>query len=635
MARYFFALGFLACITASRAQLSPVDSATYYFDHGQLVRARQLLKDLSRSTISPEALYLLGSVNEEAGYLNDALQDYSDCLARANPKQQAAALTGTATVSTALGKYETVLQNIARSRALDSTEVNLMRNEYAEGRYWHSQNEYDQALIHFQRTIDIATRLHNAKYIAWAWTSIGMISFSHNSDMAKAIECFNRSNEACDSLIHMDIIARNYGRIANALFVLGRGKDADVYLDRAEKIVSISGNKDVLSYIQSTRVIELFEANKLKEASVLARSAIEIKKELHQLRALQNDLLNASEIEIKMNDRHEGRKMLEEGMAISRQLQDIFYMKYFHDRFATLDSLDGDYKSAYSHLRAAQVLQDSVYSIQRLHALHDADVKYEASLKEKTIAEQYLIIRNQRFKTWLIVSGAIATVVALCGIILLLRNRNRLRLQQERQERLESVVQAQEEVQQRIARDLHDGLVQVLGAAKMNLQSVGPDSSSLATRERIQNASKIIDDGITEARSISHRALPYSLLREGLVPALRQLVSTSFTNQSFSATSDEIVVPQDTAVNIYRIAQEIVTNVLKHAGDVPVNSSITSIGSGLQLVIEDGGKGFDGLEPFTGAGIRNMRTRCELIGGVLTIQSKLGKGTRIELNVPL
>lgn len=328
----------------------------------------------------------------------------------------------------------------------------------------------------------------------------------------------------------------------------------------------------------------------------------------------------------------DAEKSLNEAFTISTSLKDDVYLKYYYERASMLDSLRGNYKGAYSNLKRAMAYKDSVFSKERLRDVREIQEKYEGEQKEKVIAEKELEIEHQKFSQAVIVGISIIAALIFIALLVYVRARNKQRVHHAR---LQAIVNTQEEVQQRIARDLHDGLVQILGAAKMSLQAVTPESDKSILQKHIRNASEIMDEAVTEARSISHQVLPYSLLKDGLISALEDLFSRSLASYEFNRESENVSVSEQVAINIYRIAQELVNNVLKHAETAHVGVSLTSTNQQLNFIFSDNGKGYDTNKPTVGAGLTNIITRAELIGGTIIVTSIIGKGTRTELTVPL
>jgi two-component system NarL family sensor kinase len=614
------------------------DSARSYLYNGETKPARKwtmsALATASTSKDSARALALLGLINDEEGYLVKARNAYMEAYHKsktANATEElAASLAGLAAVSTTTGQYDSVLTYLQRGRELDTTPAYLLRSFQVEGRYWQTQNQYDTALSVLQRALDIATRTNDRRNIAITLSSIGSIYFSHNPDMSHALRFFERSVSYCDSARDAAILARNYGRMANSYMVLGDGPNAESYLMRARRIVEITDNLPVRAYVLSSWATYLHEQGKYREAISFLEEPVRIRRQLEQKRSLQNDLLNISESYMMLRMHDQAQAALNEGVEISKSLHDIIYLKYFYDRLASLDSVRGNFKSAYSNLKRSMAYKDSTFSAQHLRDVREIQEKYEAEQNQKLLAEKELEIEQQKYKQALLAGIFVSAVLAFAIMILVVRARGKLKLQQqaERQNqlRLQTVVQTQEEVQQRIARDLHDGLVQVLGAAKMSLQSVGPNTDPM---KHIHRASEIIDEAVSEARSISHEILPYSLMKDGLVPALEDLFARSLSSYSFEHDLNGVAISEQKSINTYRIAQELVNNVQKHAHADAVRVSLSVAGGQLVFAFSDNGAGFDTTRLYNGAGMSNVAARAAVMEGKISVESTIGKGTII------
>lgn len=590
-----------------------------------------LLADFAVFAQQPDSaqLYLAeGKQLEEAGYLSKALLAYTK--ARVG-NSKAAALSGMASILTATGVYDSVTSYLGQSRALDSSPASLVINYQAEAKYWQSQNQYDQALASLQLAKDNAEKVGDNKSLAIILSSLGSIYFTHSPDKSIARNYYLQSLELCDSVKHYNIMARNYGRLANVAMNLNDGPTARKYLERALKISRLSDNLPIKAYIASSWAIFYFGEQQYDKGLEFQQEAIDTRRKLGQVRSLQNDLLNISELytTLKMYDKAE--QSIKEGMDISNSLHDIIYLKYFYERTAALDSLRGNYKSAFKNYRLAMKYKDSTFSAQHLRDVREIQEKYEAEQKEKIIAEKELEIEHQRYRYAVVLGTATATIMGLLVVLIVRRNRYR---KQRNHLRLQTIVKTQEEVQQRIARDLHDGLVQVLGAAKMSLQAIGPETDKSTVQKQVRNASGIIDEAVNEARSISHEALPYSLLKDGLVSALDELFARSLASYKFDRSFD-VTVSDQVAINVYRIVQELVNNVKKHAPAAHVAVSLQIAAKEIRLYFVDNGPGYDTRVASDGAGLSNIRTRAELLGGSILLRSKVGRGTQAELTVPL
>lgn len=206
------------------------------------------------------------------------------------------------------------------------------------------------------------------------------------------------------------------------------------------------------------------------------------------------------------------------------------------------------------------------------------------------------------------------------------------------QQRTQAVLEAEERERIRIARDLHDGVGQTLAAARMTLGNYV--SQKKIESSEMQNSLDLLEDGIKEIREISHNMMPSSLTKFGLSSALKQ-----FTNKINALGKLEIELQivgfkerfdEKIELVLYRIIQEIISNIIKHAEAKKVNIELVKHDSELILIIEDNGRGFDTVSTENhGIGLKNIATRVEYLNGNVNFDSSIGKGTSVVIEIPL
>ncbi|HWP81419.1 MAG TPA: PAS domain S-box protein [Bacteroidota bacterium] len=207
-------------------------------------------------------------------------------------------------------------------------------------------------------------------------------------------------------------------------------------------------------------------------------------------------------------------------------------------------------------------------------------------------------------------------------------------------------VEAQEEERKRIAREIHDGLGQMLTAIKFNIEILEDNKSLPADdRRRIEDMKALLDSVMTEAREISYNLMPSVLVDFGLAPALQLLAEqTSRRNKInvlFHASGlNERLNPQ-LEISLYRIAQEALNNIVKHAQAKEAVMQIVCSPTSVTLTIEDDGKGFEAKNAMfapdqkRGMGLSGMRERALSFNGKFTVESSPSKGTEIIVEIPL
>ncbi len=204
---------------------------------------------------------------------------------------------------------------------------------------------------------------------------------------------------------------------------------------------------------------------------------------------------------------------------------------------------------------------------------------------------------------------------------------------------------ARESERRRLAREIHDGPAQVLANA---LFIVGVSEKSVkrdpaAIPQQLSTIRDLLRDGITEIRRFMFELRPSLLENQGLIPTLRYCVSEyeRVFGTHVSLTIDEglPVLSGEQELCLFRVAQEALQNIRKHAGVSQAAISLSHQGRWLTLEVSDTGRGFDAGQFIRrtahGAGIQGMRERARLIGARLQIDSAVGKGTWVRLTLPM
>ncbi len=205
---------------------------------------------------------------------------------------------------------------------------------------------------------------------------------------------------------------------------------------------------------------------------------------------------------------------------------------------------------------------------------------------------------------------------------------------------LRRVVAAQELERRRLSRELHDETAQTLTSVLLGLQAIveAPDSErAVAEIERLR---ELVMQALQDVRRLAVELRPKALDDFGLVPALKRL-GTGFCEQTgirveVESFLGEERLPSEIETALYRIVQESLTNVVKHARAGSVSVLVTRKSGSVVAVIEDDGRGFDtGAGRGEGLGLVGMEERVALLDGRLQIESRQGAGTTIVAEVPL
>ena len=212
-------------------------------------------------------------------------------------------------------------------------------------------------------------------------------------------------------------------------------------------------------------------------------------------------------------------------------------------------------------------------------------------------------------------------------------------LQTEKLRRLRSVIDGQDQERQRLSRELHDGIGQSLIAVKLQLENAETQNYSMM-RAGIDSAKNMIDTTIEDVRNVCNALMPAALNEFGIVSTLRALCSELGALAGFKSVFENEGsldrMSKKSQVYLYRIAQEALNNITKHARASQVTMKLKRSNNIVTLEVTDNGKGFI-FDPVCFAqrnGLQNMRERTHLLQGEFTINSEPGKGTTILVSIP-
>jgi signal transduction histidine kinase len=223
-----------------------------------------------------------------------------------------------------------------------------------------------------------------------------------------------------------------------------------------------------------------------------------------------------------------------------------------------------------------------------------------------------------------------------------------LKESEKRTEKLASrLINAQEIERKRIAMELHDELGQALNATKLNLRVIenGLEEDQRATREECEKLQEYLSHVVEDVRRLSLALSPTVLEDLGLTAAIQWLVSGFARSRAAKVTADieeiDRYVPDKHRIAIYRVLQEVLTNISKHARAEQVSIVIRRHDDAVAFSVEDDGTGFDPDRELMktaserGLGLATMSERVRVAGGILELRSQEGKGTRITFSIPI
>ena len=413
----------------------------------------------------------------------------------------------------------------------------------------------------------------------------------------KANLYFEEALEICKSQNNIYLMEGIYyclGRNAIEVFDLEK---AEYYFQQLQEIKQQTGNNDDVNTILILSKIELFKGN-YDKSEALAMKAMQLIEERDDPFAKNLGYRILSELSVVQRKYRENQQYWVEGDKVARAIA------------------NENFESATAEMAA----------------------KYEAEKKELKISA---LEERQHFILLLFISLGVVLALALATLFFLWRWTVQKRqlaetriVQLEKEKQLiatQALLDGETRERSRLARDLHDGLGSILTGAKLNLLEMKKGAVIAGdTLERYDAAVGMLDQSLSEMRRVAHHLMPEALSAVGLKQSTADFVA-SIPNATFSYYGDETRFDTKLEETIYRITHELVTNALKHSGAEQILVDIFRYDNHITLAVQDDGCGFDPDAETNGMGVSNIRTRIDAFGGNLTIVSKAGVGTEVNV----
>jgi two-component system, NarL family, sensor kinase len=361
---------------------------------------------------------------------------------------------------------------------------------------------------------------------------------------------------------------------------------------------------------------------------------------------LVSDLYTMSELYYKMGEYAKGVKAASEALTLAEKYK--LQLKYEGTYLSLAQNYEGmkDFRNSSKYYRLWAVAKDSVYTNANAQAIADMSTKYETEKKEKQLLLQKAELVEQEAaleRTYIIIAALTLTLVLIVVIFLLLRGRARRERELFlRNAQIQATIHSQENERRRFARDLHDGMGQLISALRLALHSINKDSS-LEERHVVANkAESLLNDMHKEIRSIAFNLMPQTLVKSGLVPALKEMATRLSDSSSLQVRVNGFDIPERLTelqeISLYRVVQEWINNVVKYSMATVIEVQLVGYEEEITITIEDNGNGFDAssLMNSAGNGWKNITSRVNLIKGMVDVDTNpLRAGTTLIIRIPI
>jgi two-component system NarL family sensor kinase len=421
-----------------------------------------------------------------------------------------------------------------------------------------------------------------------------------------------------------------------------KNAEAKIFLDKARQLLlpfPESINYPDYYYNEGLYYVAV---GKFGEALASLDKGIGLARKYHQGSLLQILLFRKYEAYLEQKDYRKAKNFLMGLVSDGSLMAEANNRRTMYAQLARTNEYLGDMKEAYHWSSRYGQLSDSLHGVQLKEKIAQLEARYQNSENQKTIAalqqekaRAQLSAKNSRLFNWLLGTACLLLLVTAAFSWSFVRNQKKM--QQLKVTR--AMLEGEERERRRIAQDLHDGLGGMLAGVKINLSGLADGRQEPPHDPGLNKIIDQLDTSIGELRHIARNMMPETLLKYGLVTALKDLCEFYMRENMrivFQPFNINTALPLPLQINIYRIVQEIVANAVRHAQAKNIILQCSQNDPGFFITVEDDGLGFDQeeLRHKKGMGLTNVRSRVDYMRGKMEIISGKGEGTtvNIELN---
>ena len=516
---------------------------------------------------------------------------------------------------------------------------------YYKGILQNDANEYLGAQLTYTKAINILKKTENRRYLFLAKSSLAG-TYAESGENDNAIKLYESILEDIKNEEFRGVLKMR----ANVLNNLGDTYGRMMLFDK-EKLCYEKALKDRKLVNASPMLHSLLSIN-LANNKINQKDYNNIENSLLKILRKENEIndnnisfrvrLILSKFYLKINRFSESKKYAEEALKLSRSSN------------ITYDILNSLVQVASSNKEKAQ--KCIIEYDKKIDSLISAERKtrnqfYKIQLDVDQINEEKEIAIKQKWTAIAIIASVLLIVILLFIIYKQKAKQKELKLLQEQQKANEDIYQlmlnqqskeeeATQNEKKRIALELHDNIMNKLAATRFNLFAISQKTDKETIDKAVLHVAKIkdIED---EIRAITHSLSNESLLEtqnfgtliEKLIEEQNAIQSTKYRLEIEETINWELIASK-VKMNLYRILQEAIHNINKHAEATTASISIILDERNICMAVQDNGKGFDDATVHDGIGLKNMRQRIKEVNGKITIQSTPNQGTNIFLAIP-
>ncbi|GAA4276732.1 tetratricopeptide repeat-containing sensor histidine kinase [Aquimarina mytili] len=520
---------------------------------------------------------------------------------------------------------------------------------YSIGKLSRDKGDFVEASKYYVKSLELAQKHNDTLYLYGNYNGFSRV-FILQKDFKQGKEYLHKALQYTTSDKGK---YRVYNNLSNISFYQKEYEEAKEFLIKAQQLLKEDDYPELLNNYNNLSAINHNLGDHQKGLDYIIKSYELAVKTNANAKNLARALLNISTSYTELKDFKKSELYMTKCDSMMKSVQSIDLKREMYKSFRDNYKDIGNYKKALQYSTLFMNYKDSILNEQNLKTIQDLKLKYETDIKDKELINQAKLLSSRKRQSNYLWVGLLSVIILL-GIStylyrqklktqkLLLTNKEALNeeqiaklLEEQKLETIKAQLNGQNKERERISKDLHDSVSGDLAAIKLQLSQVAGQANE------IQILANRLDQVYHEVRAISHDLLPKEINVNTFTDLIHQLISFKTTESTkihteFFPENNLNTLSERYQVEIYRIFQELLTNINKHANAKEVFINIIHHEEYINIMMEDNGQGYDTTNANNkGIGLRNIKSRLKELHGQLEITSSPGQGTIVNINIPV
>ncbi|HYV92324.1 MAG TPA: sensor histidine kinase [Chitinophagales bacterium] len=521
------------------------------------------------------------------------------------------------------------------------------------GNVYNKKGDLDSALYYHLEARRIFESIQDTSDLLLSFNNIGYV-YQSQKNFSQAEEYFKYSLALSEAKQDSQGIARGISNLGSVYCDMKNYSDAKKFLQQG---IVLTQQLEMIGdlAIACDNLAQVYQANEnFDSALILYNRSATLDSILHRRLDIARALGNMGVLYLERRQYATAISYLQKSIRMSTSIGHREYTSTNYKNLAQAYGASGDFANAYEAQKKFQLYNDSVFNDNKAKSITEMQTKYETEKKEAQISLLSTQNKVQRLQKNIFMSGVIALIILAAWLFIFFRQKQQISKRNEQIQKqqigellstqeiksLNAMMDGQEKERKRIAADLHDRIGASLAAIKLHFSGF---AKSIEVPEQSQNqftkVTSMFDDVVKEVRQVSHDLASGVLMKFGVVSAIRDLSDTIQSSGKmkvgFYPHGMDERLDHRTEISIYRITQELISNILKHAQASEINIHLTRQDRVISLMVQDDGVGFDPGKASGGIGMRNMRSRVTQMNGTIFFDSSPGKACTVIVELPI